>query len=178
MLGRDRARANETLAEIKKAGGEGEVVLGDVSSVAGAKTLAAAILIATGFLKSFPVDVDDRVAPKKYGSLGQYGRSKQASVMMTVEQAKRFEDEGISAVSMHAGVVIGTRFSGGQPKVFFRSSAGRSRAWRRRLQPRRGATSFFRGRVWRSPQRQLSGQRQAHPVAQASSARPRASEGV
>ncbi len=29
--------------------------------------------VATGFLNNFPVDVDDLVAPKKYGGTAQYG---------------------------------------------------------------------------------------------------------
>ncbi|MFL5357944.1 SDR family NAD(P)-dependent oxidoreductase [Archangium sp.] len=175
VVGRDAARANETLEQMKKAGGDGEVILGDVSTVAGARKLARAILekaprldvlinnaggtfktesktaegiettfalntlgafvlekelhgalaaakgrvvnLATGFLDSFPVEVDELVAPKKYAGLAQYGRSKQASVMMTVEQAKRYAAEGVSAVSLHPGVIMGTRFGGGQPKV-------------------------------------------------------------
>lgn len=175
VVGRDAARANETLAEIKKAGGEAELTLGDVSTVTGARKLARAILaqapkidvlinnaggtfktesktsegiettfalntlgafvlekelhgalsaakgrvvnVATGFLDNFPVDVDDLVAPKKYGGTAQYGRSKQASVMMTVEQARRYEAEGVTAVSIHPGIIMGTRFGGGQPKA-------------------------------------------------------------
>lgn len=175
VVGRDIARAQETLTEIKKVGGDAEVVLGDVSTVSGAKSLAAAILqkapridvlinnaggtfkeesktsegiettfalntlgafvlekelhgalaatkgrivnLATGFLNSFPLDVDDLVAPKKYAGLGQYGRSKQASVMMTVEQAKRYQSDGVTAVSLHPGIIMGTRFGGGQPKM-------------------------------------------------------------
>ena len=175
VVGRDAARANETLEELKQAGGAGEVILGDVSTVAGARTLARAILekapridvlinnaggtfktesktsegiettfalntlgafvlekelhgalvaakgrvvnVATGFLNSFPVDVDDLVAPKKYGGTAQYGRSKQASVMMTVEQARRYAADGVTAVSIHPGIIMGTRFGGGQPKA-------------------------------------------------------------
>jgi len=175
VVGRDSARANETLEELKKAGGEGEVILGDVSTVTGARTLARAILakapridvlinnaggtfktesktsegiettfalntlgafvlekelhgalvaakgrvvnVATGFLNNFPVDVDDLVAPKKYGGTAQYGRSKQASVMMTVEQARRYAADGVTAVSIHPGIIMGTRFGGGQPKA-------------------------------------------------------------
>lgn len=173
VVGRDAARANETLAQIRAAGADGDVVLGDVATIAGAKAVAAAILqkapkidvlvnnaggqfksmtktadgveqtfalntlgawvlerelhgalaaakgrvvnVATGFLDSFPVDVDDIAAPKQFKSLAQYARTKQASVMMTVEQAKRFESDGVKAVSIHPGVIMGTRFNGGQP---------------------------------------------------------------
>lgn len=175
IVGRDAARAAETLAQAKAAGGDAEVILGDVSTRPGARTLAAKILaktqkldvllnnaggsfktmsttseglettfavntlgafvlekelhraiaaargrvvnVATGFLDSFPVDVDDLPVPKKFSSLKQYGRAKQASVMMTVEQARRYEPEGIKAVAIHPGVIMGTRFGGGQPAL-------------------------------------------------------------
>jgi hypothetical protein len=37
--------------------------------------------------------------------------------MMTVEQASRVEKDGVTAVSVHPGIIMGTRFGGGQPKV-------------------------------------------------------------
>lgn len=175
VAGRDAARAEQTLAEIKQAGGDGEVVLGDVATLAGARTLGRAILekapqidvlinnaggtfktaaqtsdgieltfalntvgafvleqelhaavaakkgrvvnLATGFLNAFPLDPDDLVAPKKFSGNTQYGRSKQAVVMMTVEQAKRYEAEGVKVVALHPGIIMGTRFGGGQPKA-------------------------------------------------------------
>jgi len=73
--------------------------------------------LATGFLDSFPVDPDQLVSPEKFSPLGQYGRAKQASVMMTVEQSQRLGADGITVVSMHPGVILGTRFGGGQPKL-------------------------------------------------------------
>src|SRR5262245_55337889 len=47
IVGRDAARANETLAAIRAAGGAADVVLGDVSTVAGAKSIARAVLAKT-----------------------------------------------------------------------------------------------------------------------------------
>ncbi len=175
LVGRDRARADETLGRIRSAGGDAEVVIGDVSTVKGARAVADALLartdrvdvlvnnaggtfkamsktadgvettlalntlgafvleralhgalkaargrvvnLATGFLDRFPVDVDDLVSPKKYTGMSQYGRVKNASVMMTVEQARRYAADGVTAVSLHPGIIMGTRFGGGQPKV-------------------------------------------------------------
>jgi NAD(P)-dependent dehydrogenase (short-subunit alcohol dehydrogenase family) len=71
--------------------------------------------VVTGFLDQFPVDVDDLPKPKAYKGMSQYGRAKLASVMMTVEQSRRFS--GVTAVSVHPGIVLGTRFNGGQPKA-------------------------------------------------------------
>jgi len=172
IVGRDAARAAETR---ERAGANAEVVIGDVSTRAGVKSVADAILartskidvlvnnaggtfkqlsrtaddiettfalntfgpflleralhgalvaahgrvvnLATGFLDRFPIaDVDELVAPKKYSGLGQYGRVKLASVMMTVEQAERYRDEGVTATALHPGIIMGTRFGGGQPK--------------------------------------------------------------
>ncbi len=175
LVGRDAARAKETADEIQRDGGSVDVILGDVSTLKGAREVAAAIKakspridvlvnnaggqfkslsktsdgvettfalntlgafvlekelhgalkaakgrvvnVATGFLDSFPVDPDQLVEPQKFASLGAYGRAKQASVMMTVEQSKRFADDGVTAVSIHPGVILGTRFGGGQPKL-------------------------------------------------------------
>jgi NAD(P)-dependent dehydrogenase (short-subunit alcohol dehydrogenase family) len=172
VVGRDGARAEETRAA---AGHDSVVVLGDVSTRAGARAIARDVLartdrvdvllnnagaqfdraeatadgiertfalntvgafvlaralhgalaaakgrvvnVVTGFLDSFPVVVDELVTPRSFSGLRQYGRAKQASVMMTVEQAARLEPDGISAVSIHPGIVMGTRFNGGQPKL-------------------------------------------------------------
>jgi NAD(P)-dependent dehydrogenase (short-subunit alcohol dehydrogenase family) len=175
VVGRDQARADETVQKIKAVGGDGEAILGDVSTKAGAKSVAAAILkkaakidvlvnnaggtfkerklttdgvetafalntlgafllerelhqalvggrvvnLATGFLdmKQFTIDADDLAAPKDYNGFAQYGRVKKASVMMTVEQSRRFAADNITAVSLHPGIIMGTRFGGGQPKM-------------------------------------------------------------
>ena len=71
--------------------------------------------VATGFLDRFPVDVEDLPRPKAFSSMTQYGRAKLASVMMTVEQSARLP--GITAVSVHPGIILGTNFGGGQPKA-------------------------------------------------------------
>jgi NAD(P)-dependent dehydrogenase (short-subunit alcohol dehydrogenase family) len=73
--------------------------------------------VATGFLDRYPVDVDDLPAPKRYSGLTQYARAKNALVMLTIEQAARFAPEGITVVSLNPGIVMGTRFGGGQPKI-------------------------------------------------------------
>jgi NAD(P)-dependent dehydrogenase (short-subunit alcohol dehydrogenase family) len=171
IVGRDEARAKETQAQAPNS----EVIIGDVSTRAGVKAVAQALLakapkidvllnnaggqfktltkttdgiettfalntfgayllerelhgaiaatkgrvvnVVTGFLNSFPIDPDDLVEPKKFASLGAYAKSKHASVMMSVEQAKRYEPEGIKVEAVHPGIIMGTRFGGGQPKI-------------------------------------------------------------
>jgi NAD(P)-dependent dehydrogenase (short-subunit alcohol dehydrogenase family) len=175
IVGRDADRANQTLSQAKGGGGNAEVILGDVSTRAGAKAVAQQILqrtnkvdvllnnaggnfktmsktsdgiettfalntlgawilekelhpalaaakgrvvnVATGFLDGFPVNPEDLVEPKQFKTLRIYGVAKQASVMMTVEQAKRFAGDGVTVVSMHPGIIMGTRFGGGTPKI-------------------------------------------------------------
>jgi NAD(P)-dependent dehydrogenase (short-subunit alcohol dehydrogenase family) len=73
--------------------------------------------VATGFLDWYPLEVDDLVAPKKFATTAQYAKCKLASVMMTIEQSARFAPEGITVVSMHPGIIMGTQFGGGQPKI-------------------------------------------------------------
>jgi NAD(P)-dependent dehydrogenase (short-subunit alcohol dehydrogenase family) len=81
-----------------------------------AKSKGRVVNLATGFLNSFPLDpADVAVRAKKWSSLNQYGQAKQAAVMMTVEQTKRNGD--VTYVSMHPGIIMGTRFNGGQSKI-------------------------------------------------------------
>jgi NAD(P)-dependent dehydrogenase (short-subunit alcohol dehydrogenase family) len=71
--------------------------------------------IATGFLSRTKLNVNELVNPPSYSGLGRYAQAKLASIMMTVEQAERWKSDGISAVSVQPGIVVGTRFGGGQP---------------------------------------------------------------
>jgi NAD(P)-dependent dehydrogenase (short-subunit alcohol dehydrogenase family) len=71
--------------------------------------------IATGFLSRTKLNVSDLVNPPSYSGFGKYAQAKLASIMMTVEQAERWKSEGISAVSVQPGIVIGTRFGGREP---------------------------------------------------------------
>jgi NAD(P)-dependent dehydrogenase (short-subunit alcohol dehydrogenase family) len=71
--------------------------------------------IATGFLGRTKLNVHDLVNPPSYSSFGSYARAKLASIMMTLEQAERWKSEGISAVSVQPGIVVGTRFGGREP---------------------------------------------------------------
>jgi NAD(P)-dependent dehydrogenase (short-subunit alcohol dehydrogenase family) len=79
--------------------------------------------IATGFLSRTKLNVDELVNPPSYSGLGRYAQAKLASIMMTVEQADRWKSEGISAVSVQPGIVVGTRFGGREPS---RPSFGRT----------------------------------------------------
>ena len=71
--------------------------------------------IATGFLGRTRLDVNDLVNPKSYSSFGSYARAKLASIMMTLEQAERWERDGIRAIAVQPGIVLGTRFGGREP---------------------------------------------------------------
>jgi NAD(P)-dependent dehydrogenase (short-subunit alcohol dehydrogenase family) len=71
--------------------------------------------IATGFLGRTKLNVPDLVNPPSYSGLGRYAQAKLASIMMTLEQAERWKSDDISAVSVQPGIVLGTRFGGGEP---------------------------------------------------------------
>jgi NAD(P)-dependent dehydrogenase (short-subunit alcohol dehydrogenase family) len=79
--------------------------------------------IATGFLGRTKLNVDELVNPPSYSSFGSYSRAKLALIMLTLEQAERWKRDGISAVAVQPGIVMGTRFGGGDPS---RPSLGRS----------------------------------------------------
>ena len=71
--------------------------------------------IATGFLGRIKLNVDELVNPRSYSSYGNYSRAKLASIMLTLEQAERWKRDGIGAVAVQPGIVMGTRFGGGEP---------------------------------------------------------------
>jgi NAD(P)-dependent dehydrogenase (short-subunit alcohol dehydrogenase family) len=71
--------------------------------------------IATGFLSRTKLNVADLVNPPSYSSFGSYARAKLASIMMTLEQAERWKSDGVGAVSVQPGIVVGTRFGGREP---------------------------------------------------------------
>jgi len=75
-----------------------------------------AVNVATGFLDTFPITLPELNTPKKYSGFNQYARSKLATVMMTVEQAAA-EKDGVTWVSIHPGIIMGTRFNGGTPAL-------------------------------------------------------------
>ncbi|MFT3841071.1 MAG: SDR family NAD(P)-dependent oxidoreductase [Myxococcaceae bacterium] len=81
------------------------------------KAKGRVVNLVTGFLNNFPVVPDQLVSPTQYKSLAIYGRAKHAGVMMTVEQAKRFATDGVTAQALHPGIILGTRFGGGQPAL-------------------------------------------------------------
>ena len=79
--------------------------------------------IATGFLGRTRLNVDELVNPRSDSSFGRYSRAKLALIMLTMEQAERWKHDGISAVAVQPGIVMGTRFGGREPS---RPSLGRS----------------------------------------------------
>ena len=79
--------------------------------------------VATGFLGRTRLNVDDLVNPQSYSTFGCYTRAKLASIMVTLEQAERWKRDGINAVAVQPGIVMGTRFGGAEPS---RPSLGRS----------------------------------------------------
>ena len=79
--------------------------------------------IATGFLGRTRLNVDELIDPPSYSSWGSYTRAKLASIMLTMELAERWKRDGVSAVAVQPGIVVGTRFAGAEPS---HPSLGRS----------------------------------------------------
>lgn len=72
--------------------------------------------VATGVPKGTKAQVDQLAAPKKYSGFAAYSNAKLALIAITIEQATRYAPRGISAVSMHPGIILGTRFGQDIPK--------------------------------------------------------------
>jgi hypothetical protein len=178
VVGRDAERGTETVNEIIAAGGDAELVLGDLLTVAGAEAVAAEVArvapsvdllinnaggafnrderTADGLERTFALNVlapfilseallgaleaaggrvvnvvtavpkgakttidaiaGDRAKP----GMGSYVANKLALVTLTIEQQRRFGARGVEFVSLHPGVIPGTRFGSDSPGIFMR----------------------------------------------------------
>jgi NAD(P)-dependent dehydrogenase (short-subunit alcohol dehydrogenase family) len=66
------------------------------------------------------LDFDDLQCAKKYRAFTAYGRSKLCNILFTRELARQFAGTGITANSLHPGVV-NTRFAGGGHGVLYQA---------------------------------------------------------
>lgn len=178
VVGRDAARGAAVLARITAAGGVGELVSGDLFSIAAtralAETLAArhpqidvlinnaggtfqavettvdgieralalnvvapyvltealagplerasgrVVHVATGVSPRTTLDRADLDQPTKTAGFGGYARAKLALMTLGQEQAARLGARGITVVTIHPGIIPGTRFGGELPRWFLR----------------------------------------------------------
>ena len=72
--------------------------------------------VATGIPKGTKVEVDQLSNPKKYSGFAAYSNAKLALIALTLEQSARHSAQGVTAVCMHPGIILGTRFGGDIPK--------------------------------------------------------------
>lgn len=80
-----------------------------------AQSQGRVVNIATGFLGRTRLKVNELVNPSSYSAWRRYSHTKLALIMVTLEQADRWQSEGISAVAVQPGIVQGTRFGGREP---------------------------------------------------------------
>ena len=80
-----------------------------------ARTNGRVVNIATGFLGRTRLQVPALTNPPAYSAWGSYARAKLASIMLTREQAERWRRDGITAIAVQPGIVLGTRFGGREP---------------------------------------------------------------
>jgi NAD(P)-dependent dehydrogenase (short-subunit alcohol dehydrogenase family) len=181
VVGRDEARGAEVVARAKAAGGEVELVRGDMFTKAGVRSLAQAIaarapsidllvnnaggtfgkktLTADGFELTFALNVmapfvltdallpqlaaakgrvvnlvtnipkgakttlDDLTGERAGAGIGSYTRNKLALLALTKEQQRHYATQGVTVVSLHPGIIPGTRFGQDMP-AFLRSFGG------------------------------------------------------
>lgn len=77
-----------------------------------ARAQGRVVNIVTGFWDNPRLNLDEVVNPQSFSKYREYSRAKLALVMVTLEQAERWQHDRISAVAVQPGVVPGTRFSG------------------------------------------------------------------
>jgi NAD(P)-dependent dehydrogenase (short-subunit alcohol dehydrogenase family) len=181
VVGRDETRGAEVVARAKAAGGEVELVRGDMFTKAGVRSLAEAIaarapsidllvnnaggtfgkktLTEDGFELTFALNVmapfvltdallpqlaaakgrvvnlvtnipngakttlDDLTGERAGAGIGSYTRNKLALLALTKEQQRHYAAQGVTVVSLHPGIIPGTRFGQDMP-AFLRSFGG------------------------------------------------------
>jgi NAD(P)-dependent dehydrogenase (short-subunit alcohol dehydrogenase family) len=69
------------------------------------------------------LDIDGLTDPPRYNAFAAYSRAELALMALTLEQAARYAEAGITPVAVHPGIVFGTRFGNDLP------------AWLNRLGP-------------------------------------------
>lgn len=73
--------------------------------------------VATGVPKGTKVDLKDLSNPTKYSGLSAYSKAKLALIAASIEQSQRLSSKGITVVSIHPGIIMGTRFSNEMPRA-------------------------------------------------------------
>ncbi|HET7271074.1 MAG TPA: SDR family NAD(P)-dependent oxidoreductase [Rubrobacter sp.] len=69
------------------------------------------------------LNIDELTNPPRYNAFAAYSRAKLVLIFLTLEQAARYSETGITPVAVHPGIVTGTRFGNDMP------------AWLNRLGP-------------------------------------------
>ena len=69
------------------------------------------------------LNIDELTDPPRYNPFAAYSRAKLALIALTLEQADRYSEAGITPLAVHPGIVFGTRFGKDMP------------AWLNRLGP-------------------------------------------
>ena len=100
--------------------------------------------VATGVPKGTKAQVDQLINPKKYSGFAAYSNAKLALIAVTLEQAERFAARGVSAVSMHPGIILGTRFGADIPKPVMVIMGGVARLFRMNSSLEQAAARFVR----------------------------------
>lgn len=72
--------------------------------------------IVTELFSRFRLEVADLRDPARYSMFSAYSRSKLALMMVTLEQAHRYLDEGVTVAAVHPGVIPTTRLSSEMPQ--------------------------------------------------------------
>jgi retinol dehydrogenase-14 len=69
--------------------------------------------VATGVPKKTKVELETVANPTQYSAMGAYSNAKLSLIGLSIEQAQRLADKQISVVSIHPGIILGTRFGKG-----------------------------------------------------------------
>lgn len=77
------------------------------------------------------LDIDGLTDPPRYNAFAAYSRAKLALMALTLEQAARYAESGITPVAVHPRIVFGTRFGKDMPALLTRVGPIAARLLRR-----------------------------------------------
>jgi NAD(P)-dependent dehydrogenase (short-subunit alcohol dehydrogenase family) len=80
--------------------------------------------LVTGIPEGAKATIDELMGDAATAGIGSYTRNKLALAALTGEQQRRYGERGVTVVSLHPGIIPGTRFAADAMPAFLRAIGG------------------------------------------------------